>query len=501
MAQGIKGMKQTMIRRQDGVSMAEVMVAMLILAIGSLAVLNLITASANSSYRNQQTQVVSDRLQQEMERITALPYAKIALTGLPAGSADTSSPASRVQGVNYAVNRNGTGAAPLVYNGSALYNGGSICDANNDCGVVDPTPTPFTTGDVSGTIYRYVVWQNDTTCPDASCPGSQDFKRVIVAVALNTTAPGGVRPYQEIQTQVTDPNSVPPQNTCTGSSCATGGTVGTPWTFWLTDTPCDYTDRQPLTGDHLVHSTDGVCGNAAGSPPTFNKKDASNCTTNILNVTSCPPGAPDLMVTNPPTLSTETPLYDYSTDIQSNSPSTDKGLLMPKPSSNGCLSSLFQPLTNVSGALIGDPDTSRMQQIHKWVTPLIGTGFNVTLSGTGELDLWTQSINAASYPGKICFWIFERHLNNLNVPVDTPVTTNSLTYFTYSAATWPTGWTELHIPLSFGANVTLGPTSRLGFALQVERAGTSGGGLNFLYDEPSFDSRLQVNTSTPLLPF
>ena len=48
-------MKQTMIRRQDGVSMAEVMVAMLILAVGSLAVLNLISASANSSYRNEQT--------------------------------------------------------------------------------------------------------------------------------------------------------------------------------------------------------------------------------------------------------------------------------------------------------------------------------------------------------------------------------------------------------------------------------------------------------------
>ena len=34
---------------------------------------------------------------------------------------------------------------------------------------------------------------------------------------------------------------------------------GTPWTFWLTDTPCSSSTRQSLTGDHLLHSTDGNC--------------------------------------------------------------------------------------------------------------------------------------------------------------------------------------------------------------------------------------------------
>ena len=69
----------------------------------------------------------------------------------------------------------------------------------------------------------------------------------------------------------------------------------------------------------------------------------------------------------------------------------------------------------------------------------------------------------------------------------------NLTYFTYSATTWPTGWTELHIPFRFNLSV-LGPNSRLGFAIQVEKAGTSGGGMQFLYDEPSFDSRLELKT-------
>jgi hypothetical protein len=44
------------------------------------------------------------------------------------------------------------------------------------------------------------------------------------------------------------------------------------------------------------------------------------------------------------------------------------------------------------------------------------------------------------------------------------------------------------------------PNSRLGVAVQVERAGTAGGGLQFIYDEPSYESRLEVKTDS-LLPF
>jgi hypothetical protein len=512
-------------RMQDGMSMAEVMVAMLILAAGSLAILNLISSAAHSSFRNEQSQVVSDRLQQEMERIQQLPYEQIALTGLPADSTSTSSPAWRVQGTNYSITHDGTQPAPLVYNGSSLYGGGTVSG-----GAVDPTPTHFTSGDVGGTVYRYVVWRNDPTCPDSTCPGSQDFKRVIVAITYDTTPTGGTRQYQELFKDLSNPatsplNDVNPGPACTGGAdCNNGSCTGTnctggpgctsgsdcdqgvctgtdcsydaiPWTFWLTDTSCDQSSRQPIAGDHLAHSTDGVC--SAGT------QDSGDCTTNVLGATSCPPGAPDLMVTQAPPLTAETPLWDYATDIEpATGGATDKGLQMPPPSSNGCLSSLFQPLTNVSGALIGDPDTSRMQTIHKWLSPPMGTGFNVALSGTGTLDLWTQSINAASYSGKICFWIFERHLNVFGVPVDTPAVNlaSNLTYSTFSQSTWPTGWTELHIPLNFNLSVNLGPNSRLGLGIQVEKAGTGGGGMQFLYDEPSFDSRLQVNT-TSLLPF
>ncbi len=174
--------------------MAEVMIAMLILALGALSVLNLIGAQAHSSYRNEQSQVVSDRLQSELEKIKQLPYSQIALTSLPADSTSTADPAWRVQGSNYAVKEDGTQPEPLVYNGSALYGGGVVSG-----GAVDPTPTHFTSGDVGGTIHRFVVWENDATCSEANCPGAQDLKRVIVSIVLDGTPVGGARHYQEVQ--------------------------------------------------------------------------------------------------------------------------------------------------------------------------------------------------------------------------------------------------------------------------------------------------------------
>jgi type II secretory pathway pseudopilin PulG len=487
---------------QRGMTVVEVVVAAMLLTIGSLAVLSLVGASARQNFRSEQSQVVSDRLQQEMERIKALAdadYDQVALTSLPIDSTDTHSPAWRVSGVNYAVAQNGSQFRPLVYNGSSLYAGGTVSG-----GLVDPTPTHFSNGDVSGTIFRYVVWEDDPNCPAASCPGSQDMKRVIVAMLLDTTAVNGIRHYQELQAQIADPDAQPVDNTNPPPPGDTSGDdpLAKPWTYFLTDTTCNNSDRQAILGDHLLHNTNGICGTGL--------TDSSNC-----GVPGCPPGAPDLMVTHAPVFDPEAPIFDYATDVEpSQNPGLDKGIQMPKPGSNGCLSSLFQPLTNgVTGLLMNDGDATRSQNIHKWLSPPMGNGFNVALQQHGTLDLWTQSINAASYSGKICVWLFERHLNVLGVPVDTPAfnldtggtctvtnTATCLTSTTYSQSTWPTSWTELHIPLHFYLNLNLSANSQLGLAIQVEKQGTSGGGMQFMYDEPSFDSRLELK-STSLLPF
>jgi hypothetical protein len=76
-----------------------------------------------------------------------------------------------------------------------------------------------------------------------------------------------------------------------------------------------------------------------------------------------------------------------------------------------------------------------------------------------------------------------------------------VTYFPYSDSSWPTGWEEIHVPLHFDLGAALTAGRRLGVAISVDSSGgqTGSAGLEFLYDEPTFDSRLQVQT-TGLLP-
>ena len=465
-----------MIGRQEGMTIVEVMIAGLILVLGSLALLALVDTTARSTYRAEQGQVVSDRLQQEMEEIKQLPYGEIALTGLPSDTSNTKIPSWRMVGTSFATNQNGTGVQPLVYNGSTLYSGGSVTD-----GAISPAPEPFESGDVKGTIYRFVTWEDDPTCPASQCPGTQDLKRLIVSILLDSSASGGTRSYQELQSQVADPELLPVDDE---NPIPPGDDDAQPWTFWLTDTTCNNATRQPIVGDHLTHNTRGRCVDGL-------KNGNSN-------------GAPDLMVTEAPTFNPEAPIFDYATDVEPTlNPESDRGLQLVRDSLDGCPSYALDVLLAPDG--LGQSD--RFQKVHKWLSQPIPSGFDIQLNGEGTLNLWTQTVNGAVHPGRICAWLFVRKNNVLGVPTDTPAVNQdpallNQTYFSYQQSQWPTEWTEIHIPLDFVLNTQLLPGSRLGVAFSVERSGTVGAeGLQFMYDEPSFDSRLEVKTSANLPTF
>src|SRR5215210_2385732 len=194
--------------REDGFTVFEMLVASLLLVIGMMATLQAFDAAGRNTLRVKQSQVMLDMAQQEMEKIRSLPYSKVALTVLPAHSTDPKSPDARVSGGRFSLNQDPAlpRYAELVYNTAALYGGGSVTG-----GAVAPETGNVTNGDLTMRVYRYVVWQRDLNCPNTapagqpSCPGDQDFKRVIVAVQLSGVG-GAVseRPYVEVQSDFID---------------------------------------------------------------------------------------------------------------------------------------------------------------------------------------------------------------------------------------------------------------------------------------------------------
>ena len=450
---------------ESGMTVVEVIVASVIVVLGALAIFSLVAASARNNYRAEQSQVVSDRLQQEMEQIKRLPFDQVAMTAVPADTSDVRDPRWRVSGTSYGIGHDGSSPEPMVYNGSPIFGGGNVSG-----GAIDPGPTPFTSGDVTGSIHRVVVWEDDESCNPAACPGTQDLKRVIVAIKLDTTPSGGFREYQEIQTQMVDPEVEPVDNE---NPLPPGDDDATPWTLWFSDTTCDNSTRVVNTTDHLAHNTRGVC--ASGM------KNGND------------PGAPDVAFDEAPTFNPESPLFDYATDVEpSVNPGQDKGLQMVPGAVDGCLSYA----TEIASA--PDTEADRFLKIHKWLTPPLPAGGSIALDGDGTLNLWTQTVNSQPYSGAICVWLFVRTAAGVDVfAVNDAPSSQGLGYFRHSQASWPTNWEEVHVPLTF-TMATLGEGDRLGVALAVDRAGTGAGdgtqGLQFLYDEPSFDTRIELMT-------
>jgi type II secretory pathway pseudopilin PulG len=465
--------------REAGFTLVEVIVAALILVLGATASFGLLRTATKNAQRAKATQVAQNQAQQELEKLRSLDNEELAMTVAPAHAGSELDPNYRVNGGTFALIRKPpSDYATMVVNGGSLYGGGFVKG-----GVITPGPLAFSSGDVTGKVYRYVVWRNDETCPDETCPGAQDYKQIVVAVKLDT--PGnqsGERGYVEVASDFIDPEDSVLNDPIPGA----GGVV-TAQQFYLSDTPCaksGATARQDILGDHLLHNTLGTCESGLQSGP--------------LAV-----GAPDaLLLGSPPDPAPENdldpPLFDYSDDSYLEpTPDTDKGIQVRRDDTNGCH---FTP----SGK------TNPESQVHRWVTDKMASDFVITDSETSEgnvtIELFSRSLNGTLHKGTVCVFLFKRsEAGSPPVATDTLLVNKSggLAYWELKAKEngfWPTGWEAMKLPMSLSkVPYTISSGHRLGLALSVERNNTSPAeAIPIMYDHPFHATRIEVDTSTPI---
>ena len=172
-------------RDQRGFTLVELLMAMLVLSFGIVATIGVFSSSKSASLVAQRHEVAIAQAQNAMEALRTVSYDTLALSSAPLV-------ANRVENSSTKVGYY-TGSGTMVVK-SALGGTGAVSETlavDSTKGAVNPAATTFNVGGagISGKIYRYVTYRTES-CPtvggQALCPGTQQTKRILVAVTLDS---------------------------------------------------------------------------------------------------------------------------------------------------------------------------------------------------------------------------------------------------------------------------------------------------------------------------
>ncbi|HWF73553.1 MAG TPA: hypothetical protein VG186_09425, partial [Solirubrobacteraceae bacterium] len=362
-----------------GFTIIELIVALLVLIVGITGMFVGFIASQQASLVAERETSMAHIAQQQIEYVEGVPYSKVGMSAAPGTSTDPTNP-------DYYV----TAGATPTFEWNRTGGTSETLDIDTSTpGVVLPVQN-WSAGRFSGKIYDFVTWTTDPKC-SPTCPSSQDYKRITVAVTMGSA--GQPHPVY-VSSVVADPPAAAgnpltnPGTICTNAQGASGPCTslidsGNPNTYYLHDWPASSAGPQAPSSDNATH-------------PTVAAVTGLVCTTSPVlalilgNVTGCP--APDLMDSTPPS-ATATTLYHYSTDQLPDSSYPGGRILQPTCSSGLCTGSSGGGTGATSDCNGGAFGNLLNVQAGFWVTsPVTAT---TTLTGDGGISLFSQTVGGA----------------------------------------------------------------------------------------------------------
>ena len=450
------------IRGEDGFSLIELLIAMALTAVGVAATLGVFGAAGRTTVISQNTEVGAQQAQAELDRLSKLKYGELALTSTPVASADVKNPNYRVSGTNFNV-RSGL-TEPLV-----------TTPGDEATAKVDPGPTTFAVGQggstITGRVYRYVTWR-DENCPATICDGAENTKRVIVAVSLDPVANTVQRNPLWFSTVISDPAATPPGYTGTAGGSGSGtGTNTSAQIFYLYDRACDEEDwddwadsnHSPPSGSHNTRNTAQISATPSSNSTCANSDSMKQ---------------PDAMGTQAPPGNSSTPIYEYSADLAGDYLG---GLAMMRKG-NTCR-------TSYSSSDSANTAVPNKWAVHAWSTPPMEDEV-FRLSGRATVSVWTQTLGGVSGRGFLCATLIERFEGG-GVPSDTTIAST-----TYDVSAWPSTPRRLSFTFTVSPQRDIDINNQLVLVLHLRAE--SAQDIALLYDHPSYQSLLEVETTTPI---
>jgi prepilin-type N-terminal cleavage/methylation domain-containing protein len=463
---------------QDGFTLIELMIALTVLVIGTFGLVMGMDSARKLSLVSERHATMAHVARREIERVQSIVYAQIALNPnlstpaqpSPSHSTDPTNP-------DYYV----TTAVPaaLQWDRSSPTSTETLA-LDTSAGSVLPVQA-WSAGNLSGQIYDFVTWSRDPNCGQG-CPGSQNYKRISVAVTMG----GGLKPNPVwVSSVIADPNAAPTGGPTgngnplksPGSTCRDAGGASVPCTnaiggsaasFFLHDFSATGGTPQAPSADHATHATVGAVSGLVCDPTSVAP----------ASTTGCP--QPDLMDGNPPTGLSTTPLYHYSTD---QGVSGYPGGRVLQPSGDCTTGAWNSNLSNVASNF--------------WVaSPVTAT---TTFTGQGGLSMATQTVGAVSAAVTFCIALYDVPTSGgvagslANILGWPPVYLGAAAYT--PAGNWPTSATQTAFNFNFRGsqgNVSIAAGHRLGVRIWIKDSVNAA--VAVLYDHPTYPTQLQLNT-------
>ena len=186
------------LRDESGFTLVEVLVALALLGAAVVGTVAVLDSSRHLTTVAESEAVASTVGERELERLSAQPFAKLALAAPPSSSASPSDPRYYVQtSAGTACPSTADPPAPPCYQwdqsgaASATNTEPLVVDAANADTTANPqpwsAPAPGGGSRLSGTIYRFVTWAHDFHCTTGSCDATKGYKRVTVAVTVDNS--------------------------------------------------------------------------------------------------------------------------------------------------------------------------------------------------------------------------------------------------------------------------------------------------------------------------
>ncbi len=187
--------------------MIELLVAVLILTVGLIGLIGAFDSARKLSLLSERRTAAAHRAQLEIERLQATPYEELSMISAPSHSAETTNPDYYVKAGSPPEYQYGTGATEVEKLVIAT-KGECKSAGEKECGVIASEPKgrecshtigacEWKDGLLSGTVYDFVTWHNDSGCATKCTATEKNYKRLTVVATVKV--PSGSRPVAPVR--------------------------------------------------------------------------------------------------------------------------------------------------------------------------------------------------------------------------------------------------------------------------------------------------------------